>query len=260
MYKDKEKKFTSFFKSIDSKNEYTKEESLQIYNKNNEKEQRNSKPSSFLNNQNMNCAIGKKLSYGRKIFKNNDYFVEKQVKLENFTKVSSDDETKADFSSSFSSSSSGSKKINKKSPTHFLIPYTKRKDEKFKTRIIKKLKGKTKKNHDKDETLDSNIKIINPQKKMKINLNKKIFIEDITLEYFNKKHEKKKKKFTLYQDNEVGFDLDWQDFIISVSIDDDFESDNDIIQKGVSACFWELQQGFNSFYRKRSKSRKGCDK
>jgi hypothetical protein len=207
---------------------------------------------------NMNIPLGKNLTFGRRINNAPKHFLEKNMKLELISKqsISSNQETNANNSPDSSDKESEINK--KKSPTHHLIPYCKRNDEQFKQTIIKKLKEKPKKKIYFDDKF-ANTKYKPPDvlsKRIKINSTKKMFIEDIRFEFpDNFTNKIKYKKFILYKENEVGFTDDWQEFIIEMSNDEDLESEDDVVEKGVEASLRELEDGFVEFHKNKIKRR-----
>ncbi len=227
-------------------------------NNTNYKNERTNKIGSLFDQINMNIPLGKNLTYGRRINNAPKHFLEKNMKLEHISKqsISSNQETKANNSPDISDKESDNHK--KKSPTHHLIPYCKRNDEQFKKNIIKKLKEKPNKKIYFDDKF-SNTKYKPPdvfRKRIKINSTKKMFIEDIRFEYPDRNTSKvKNKKFILYKESEVGFTDDWQEFLIEMSNDEDLESEDDVVEKGVEASLRELEDGFVEFHKEQMKKR-----
>lgn len=254
MFREKEKKST-LFKSFINDDIHESSYFINPVSRN----QNKNRIASFFDQIHNNLPLGKNLTYGRRIKNLPNQYFEKDFKLELKSKqsISSNEETKANNSSN--SSDEYIERPRKKSPTHFLIPYCKRNDEKFKRRIIRKLKEKPKKKQYGDDKF-ANTKYKPPDtlnKRMKFNSTKKMFIEDIKFEYVdNITNKRKNKRYAIYKENEVGFTEDWQEFLIEMSNDDDMESEDEVIEKGIESSLRELEDGFVEFHKEQLKKRK----
>ena len=213
---NKEKKFASIFRTSANKGENKENESQK------DRENRASRVASIFDEKSMK-TLGKRLTYGRKINVVNEFFVEKQSQLKNFSlSINCNKDKETDHSSS---TSQDFKKVKKNSPTHQSIPYEKRKDEDFKKNIIRKFKNDkleilNEKNFTVDECTAPNSHRTHEKfnKRIKRSSDKKMSISNFKLEYQDirkQKTEIKIKQCTLYKDSEVNFNEEWQEFIIN---------------------------------------------
>ena len=238
MFNDKVKNFRSVFKST---NRDIKEINDLKSFQDKETTERKIRISSFLDSNCMNTLLGKKLSYGRKVDKKDKFFFENQLKLENFIQTKYIFNKSEIINSTFpynSYSLNNMKQQKEKTPTHYLIPYSKRKNEEFKQSILITFKEKINKSINLNDEL--------PTKRIKINSKKKMNIKEMNFEYIDD-NQKRYKNALLFNDSEVGFEQDWQEYIITAKYDEDIESEEETIQSGIKKCINELQKGLVEF-------------
>ena len=134
--------------------------------------------------------------------------------------------------------------------SHELIPIHLRDNENYKTiltKVIKNPKIKTNKTFTKPDFCQiDNYNKLSPDfsllvKRKKVKSLKKIYIGDMRL----KDNENKSVSFPFYRDEDVGVNEEWQDFIIEANIDEDCETEEEMISKLNEVVYNDLEEGIN---------------
>lgn len=141
--------------------------------------------------------------------------------------------------------------ISKEEISHEKIPHMMRNNENFKTILCRKLlkhpRFKTNKTFTKqdfisleeDEYLLKDLNSLN--KRRKVSSVKVLYIGHFELET----PQNKKAYFDFYRDDDIGIQEDWQEFIIESNIDEDVETDEEILEKLNQVVYDDLIQGIN---------------
>ena len=134
--------------------------------------------------------------------------------------------------------------------SHELIPPHLRDNENYKilvTKSIKDPKIKTNKTFtkqdfcqiDKNDKLSQDFSLLGKRKKVKSA--KKIYIGEMTLKNCDKNLE----SFPFYRDEDIGIIEEWQEFIIEANMDEDCETDEELILKLNDIVYNDLEEGIN---------------
>ena len=92
---------------------------------------------------------------------------------------------------------------------------------------------------DKNDKLSQDFSLLGKRKKVKSA--KKIYIGEMTL----KNSDKNLESFPFYRDEDIGIIEEWQEFIIEANMDEDCETDEELILKLNDIVYNDLEEGIN---------------